>query len=294
MRSLTIRRGLIISLARQPAAAAVLLFITIPPIAAALMTIGLSARIILPATAVTGIMMLPLLHWCLRALVLGAALRTPEEARSQADSIAASPTGAEEPGEGAQVAEIARSLLTPLKSKNPYFGEHLEVVSQLALSIGLKMSLSSNQLNEITLGALLHDVGKIGVPDQILQKAGRLTEEEYEVVKRHSVLGAEVLASIEELAPAAPAVRHHHERFDGKGYPDGLHGEDIPLAARVISVADAFDSMTRDRPYGYGISREDALAEIKRNSGTQFDPRVVNALLEVVWEPGDRRADSAG
>ena len=103
-----------------------------------------------------------------------------------------------------------------------------------------------------------------------------------------------MLASVSELAPTVPAVRHHHERFDGKGYPEGLGGEDIPLAARIISVVDAFDSMVRERPYGYGISQETALEEIEKNAGTQFDPRVVRALLEVVWELGDRQADSAG
>ncbi len=103
-----------------------------------------------------------------------------------------------------------------------------------------------------------------------------------------------MLTSVRELAPAVPAVRHHHERFDGKGYPDGLVGEDIPRAARIISVADAFDSMVRERPYGYEISRQAALEEIEDNSGTQFDPQVVRALLEVVWELGDRRVDSAG
>jgi HD-GYP domain-containing protein (c-di-GMP phosphodiesterase class II) len=141
---------------------------------------------------------------------------------------------------------------------------------------------------------LLHDVGKIGVPDLILQKSGRLTEEEYTVIKRHPVLGVEIIAPVKELAPALPVVRHHHERFDGKGYPDGLRGEDIPLLARIVSVADAFDSMIRARPYGYGISRKAALQEIEENSGTQFDPRIVRALLEVVEAPGDRQADTAG
>jgi HD-GYP domain-containing protein (c-di-GMP phosphodiesterase class II) len=137
-------------------------------------------------------------------------------------------------------------------------------------------------------------VGKIGVPDRILQKPGRLTDEEYQIIRRHPMLGARMLASVMELAPAVPVVRHHHERFDGKGYPEGLVGEDIPLTARIISVVDAFDSMVRERPYGYGISRDTALEEIENNSGTQFDPQVVRALLEVVWELGDRRVDSAG
>lgn len=103
-----------------------------------------------------------------------------------------------------------------------------------------------------------------------------------------------MLASVGELAAAVPAVRHHHERLDGKGYPDGLRGEDIPLAARIVSVADAFDTMIRGRPYGYEISRKAALEEIEKGSGTQFDPRAVRAMLEVVWEIGDQRADPAG
>lgn len=167
-------------------------------------------------------------------------------------------------------------------------------VSRLALRIGLKISLPSDQLDALTLGAVLHDVGKIGVPDRILQKPGRLTDEEYQIIKRHPVLGARMLESVRELSPVVQAVRHHHERFDGKGYPGRLHGEDIPLAARIISVVDAFDSMIRERPYGYGISQETALEEIERNSGTQFDPRIVRALLEVVWELGDRQINSAG
>jgi diguanylate cyclase (GGDEF)-like protein len=230
-------------------------------------------------------------------LVLSAALRALKEARSRADGIAGSPTDAGVTGgsEGdVQVVQPARALIEPLESRDPYIGEHLRAVSRLAVRIGLKMSLSSDQLDALALGALLHDVGKIGVPDPILQKPGRLTNQEYEVIKRHPVLGARMLASIEELAPAAPVVRHHHERFDGRGYPDGLRGEDIPLAARIVSVADAFDTMIRDRPYGYGISKAPSLEEIEKGSGTQFDPRVVRALLEVVWELGDRRTDSAG
>jgi putative nucleotidyltransferase with HDIG domain len=190
--------------------------------------------------------------------------------------------------------EAARILVEPLESRDPYIEDHLRAVSRLALRIGLRMSLPSEQLDVLSLGALLHDVGKIGVPDRILQKPGRLTDEEYQIIKRHPVLGARMLSSVRELAPAVPVVRHHHERFDGKGYPEGLAGEDIPLGARIISVVDAFDSMIRERPYGYGISRETALEEIENNSGTQFDPQVVRALLEVVWELGDRWVDSAG
>jgi HD-GYP domain-containing protein (c-di-GMP phosphodiesterase class II) len=114
------------------------------------------------------------------------------------------------------------------------------------------------------------------------------------VMKRHPVLGAEIVSPVQELAPALPAINHHHERFDGRGYPDGLRGEEIPLLARVLAVADAFDSMIRDRPYGYGISQEAALKEVEDNAGTQFDPRIVGTLREVLEDTGDRRAGSTG
>jgi HD-GYP domain-containing protein (c-di-GMP phosphodiesterase class II) len=121
-----------------------------------------------------------------------------------------------------------------------------------------------------------------------------LTHEEYELIKQHPAFGVEIIAPIKELIPAAPVVKHHHERFDGKGYPDALRGEDIPLIARVVSVADAFDSMIRGRPYGYDISQEAALEEIEGNSGAQFDPRIVRALLQVVGDLDDRQVDSVG
>ena len=223
--------------------------------------------------------------------VLGAALRALGVARGQAEGVAEAPGGSED---GARTLEAARALIRPLESRDPLIGNHLKAVASLASFIGSKMSLPPEELDVLALGALLHDVGKIGVPDQILQKPGRLTDEEYGVIKRHPVMGAEMLAPIEELASAVPVARHHHERFDGRGYPDGLRGQEIPLAARVVSVADAFDSMTRDWAYANGISHEAALEEIERNSGTQFDPLVVRALLEAVWGLGDRRVDSAG
>jgi HD-GYP domain-containing protein (c-di-GMP phosphodiesterase class II) len=227
--------------------------------------------------------------------ILSAALLALEEARDRVEGIAGCPeSGDGATGDGTQVLETARTLIDPLETRDPYIGDHLRAVSRMALRVGLKMSLPSDQLDALTLGALLHDIGKIGVPDRILQKPGRLTDEEYEIIKRHPVLGATMLSPVRELAPAVPAVRYHHERFDGKGYPDGRRGEDIPLAARIVSVVDAYDSMVRERPYGYGISREAALEEIENNAGIQFDPRVVRSLLEMVWELEDRRADSAG
>jgi HD-GYP domain-containing protein (c-di-GMP phosphodiesterase class II) len=230
--------------------------------------------------------------------VLSAALRALERAKGRPEGISGLPAEAQNPdpfveGEN-QVLGIAWTLVEALEAKDPYIKEHLRAVSGLALRIGSEISLPGEQMEALASGALLHDVGKIGIPDRILQKSGRLTEDEYAEIKRHPVLGVSILTPATELASALPVVKHHHERFDGKGYPDGLRGEDIPLIARIVSVADAFDSMIRARPYGYGISRKAALREIEENSGTQFDPRIVRALLEVVYSPGDRQADSAG
>src|SRR5918993_216645 len=230
--------------------------------------------------------------------VLDTALRALERARGSPEGISGFDAGAQNPerlieGEN-QVLGIAWTLVEALEAKDPYIKEHLRAVSGLALRIGSEISLPGEQMEALASGALLHDVGKIGIPDRILQKSGRLTEDEYAEIKRHPVLGVSILTPATELASALPVVKHHHERFDGKGYPDGLSGEDIPLIARIVSVADAFDSMIRARPYGYGISLKAALQEIEENSGTQFDPRIVRALLEVVEAPGDRQAGSAG
>jgi len=230
--------------------------------------------------------------------VLDAALRALQRAKGRPEGISGLPAGAQNPerfveGES-QVLGIAWTLVEALEAKDPNIKEHLRAVSGLALRIGNGLSLRGEQMEALSSGALLHDVGKIGIPDRILQKSGRLTEDEYVEIKRHPVLGVSILTPATELASALPVVKHHHERFDGKGYPDGLSGEDIPLIARIVSVADAFDSMTRARPYGYGISRKAALREIEENSGTQFDPLIVRALLEVVYAPGDRQADSTG
>src|SRR5215210_449972 len=230
--------------------------------------------------------------------VLDAALRALENAKGQPEGVSGLPAEPQNPeriveGEK-QILGIAWTLVEALEAKDPYIKEHLRAVSSLSLRIGSEISLSGEQMEALTSGALLHDVGKIGIPDRILQKSGRLTEDEYAEIKRHPLLGVSILTPVRELAPALPVVKHHHERFDGKGYPDGLRGEEIPLIARIVSVADAFDSMIRARPYGYGISRKAALAEIEENSGTQFDPRTVRALLEVVYAPGDRQANSAG
>jgi putative nucleotidyltransferase with HDIG domain len=229
--------------------------------------------------------------------VLDAAMRALEKADKQPEGISGLPAGAQDLEEfdgERQVLGIARTLVEAMEAKDPNIKKHLRSVSSLSLRIGREISLPEEQMEALANGALLHDVGKIGIPDHILQKNVRLTEEEYTVIKQHPALGVVILTPVKEMESALPVVKHHHERYDGRGYPDGLEGEDIPLIARIVSVADAFDSMIRARPYGYGVSQQAALEEIRDNSGTQFDPRIVSVLLEAVYASDERRADSAG
>ena len=226
--------------------------------------------------------------------VLGSAMRALEKAGKRPEGISGLPAGAQdlEGFEGERrVLGIARTLVEAMEAKDPNTKEHLRSVSSLSLRIGREMSLPEEQMEALANGALLHDVGKIGIPDSILQKTVRLTDEEYAEIKRHPDLGVGILTPVKEMASALPVVKHHHERYDGRGYPDGLEGEEIPLIARIVSVADAFDSMVRARPYGYGVSQKAALEEIRENSGTQFDPGVVSVLLEVVYAPEERQAN---
>ena len=192
----------------------------------------------------------------------------------------------------ARMERTARTLGEATEVRDPYLGEHSRAVSNMARLIGREMALSREQLEALTIGALLHDVGKIGLPDSILHKPVALSAEEREFVKQHPVLGDQILNSAAELAPARPVVKHHHESFDGRGYPDGLRGEGIPFAARIVLVADAFDSMTRDRPYRDKLTVNEALGELERCSGTQFDPAVVEALQRIVRDPEYRQLSS--
>jgi putative nucleotidyltransferase with HDIG domain len=159
-------------------------------------------------------------------------------------------------------------------------------VADYAVRIARRMGLGDAEVEELKLGALLHDVGKIGVPDAILRKPGRLTEEEWAVMRRHCEFGLEIVRDIPHLSRAADLIRYHHERFDGGGYPHGLWGGEIPLAARIFSVADTLDAMTSDRPYRKGRTFGEALEEIRRCSGTQFDPQVVRALMDLSLSDG--------
>ena len=179
----------------------------------------------------------------------------------------------------------AISLAAAIDARDPYTHGHTERVTRYGLTIAEELKeipeaqSYKNFKETLHVAALLHDVGKIGVPDSILNKNGQLTKKEYEKVKEHSVTGAAILYPIRDLGNIAKEVRSHHERFDGNGYPDGLKGEEIPFIARIIAVADTFDAITSDRPYRQKKMAEVAVQIIKDNSGTQFDPIIVSAFL---------------
>jgi putative nucleotidyltransferase with HDIG domain len=172
-----------------------------------------------------------------------------------------------------------RALAAALDARDPYTAGHSERVSTFAVAIGDELRLDADARETLRLGALLHDIGKIGVPDEILRKAGALTELEFESIKAHPSAGARILRSIPFLSPHIPIVELHHERPDGRGYPYGLRGDDIPLAARIVHVADAFDAMTSARAYRSGRLPVEAVAELRRCIGTDFDGPAVEGLI---------------
>jgi diguanylate cyclase (GGDEF)-like protein len=177
------------------------------------------------------------------------------------------------------------ALGATLEARDGYTGQHGAETVRLVESVVRRLGLSGAQIDEVTTVARLHDLGKIGVPNEVLLKAGPLDDEEWEMMRRHPVIGERILRTVPGLASIARAVRHEHERWDGGGYPDGIAGEAIPLASRVVLVCDAFHAMTSDRPYRTALSLQDAVRELSANAGTQFDPAVVHALLEEL-EPG--------
>jgi len=182
------------------------------------------------------------------------------------------------------------SLSAAIEAKDHYTQGHTTRVTNICLEIGKKLienkEIHSDDkfLEHLHIAALLHDIGKIGVPENILNKNGTLTEEEWEKMKQHPIVGANILESIKELESAIEGVKHHHERYDGKGYPGGLDNGEIPMIAAIIAVADTFDAITSDRPYRKAKSREEAISEIKRVSGKQLHPKAVTAFLELCEE----------
>jgi diguanylate cyclase (GGDEF)-like protein/putative nucleotidyltransferase with HDIG domain len=173
-------------------------------------------------------------------------------------------------------------LSDALEAKDSYTAEHAREVADVAEAVGTRLRMDDDALRTLRYGALLHDVGKIAISTEILRKPGPLSDEEFEEVKRHTIVGAQMLERIPFFDAVHPLVRSAHERWDGRGYPDGLEGEDAPLGARIVCACDAWHAMTSDRPYRRALDRDAALAELRRHSGTQFDPRVVDALLSVL------------
>jgi HD-GYP domain-containing protein (c-di-GMP phosphodiesterase class II) len=171
------------------------------------------------------------------------------------------------------------TLAETIEKRDPYTGNHTKRVMEYSLAIGRTLGLGEEDMSRLQLGAILHDIGKIGVRDNVLLKDSGLNDEEFGQIKKHPVYGEEIIGSIKSLKTAVPGVRQHHEKFNGRGYPDGIAGEDIDITARIIAVADSYDAMTTDRPYRKGLTTEVAFEELRKFSGTQFDPDVVDAFF---------------
>ena len=180
---------------------------------------------------------------------------------------------------------ILRSLVNALEAKDLYTGKHSERVTKFAVRIAHKMGCNVTQVEALQTVGYLHDIGKIGIADSIRNKPSGLTPEEYELVKKHPAIGESIVAELGLRPEERAIIRHHHERWDGKGYPDGLAGHDIPTLARIVVVADAYDAMTSKRAYRDTMSRVEALGELRRNRGKQFDAEVVDAFMETVEKP---------
>jgi putative nucleotidyltransferase with HDIG domain len=186
--------------------------------------------------------------------------------------------------------DTIRSLAAAVDAKDPYTSGHAERVSALAVEIGRELGLGREELQALEYGGILHDIGKIGIPDAILEKRGSLAPAEMAVVRDHPRIGAAIVSGVEFLTAALPAIRSHHERWDGGGYPDGLAGEAIPLVARIVNIADTWDACTSRRPYQDAIPSDVVVAILDGLQGAQTDPAVHAALLRVLRRRSDRAA----
>jgi HD-GYP domain-containing protein (c-di-GMP phosphodiesterase class II) len=184
------------------------------------------------------------------------------------------------------VGSLLATFSAALEARDPHLRGHSARVTAIAESLARRLGWRGERLDALRLGASLHDVGKIAVDASVLRKPGALTEEELAQIRTHPVAGARLIEGVDDFHTALPYVRHHHERWDGGGYPDQLAGEEIPIEARLLGVADAFDAMTSDRSYRAALSVEQALAELERCAGTQFDPDLAETFIEG-WRTGD-------
>lgn len=172
------------------------------------------------------------------------------------------------------------AIASALEAKDPYTYGHSYRVTYYSIKIGEQLGLEKRMLSFLEFASLLHDIGKIGIPEEILHKPSSLSDEEFKIIRKHPEIGGNILESLKNIKTIIDCVVHHHERFDGKGYPEGLEGEKINIVAKILAVADTYDAMTSDRPYRKGMSHETAIKEIKKQSGLQFDPEVVEAFLK--------------
>jgi len=196
-----------------------------------------------------------------------------------------------------QIARISlKSMMmiaNTVDKKDPLAAEHSNNVAWFSVEIAKKLGWDTDELYNLQNLALIHDIGNIGVPESIIRKRGQLTSEEYEVVKKHTTLGKNILSDMTVIRKAAEVAESHHERYDGKGYPNGLAGQDIPIEARIIAIADAFDSMTSDRAFRQKLSREEVLKEFTKGRGTQFDPELIDIALELLSDDGFKRDEAS-
>jgi putative nucleotidyltransferase with HDIG domain len=189
--------------------------------------------------------------------------------------------------------DTLRSLASAVDAKDPYTHGHALRVAELSVAIGKELGLDAEQLRSLEYAGVLHDIGKLGVPEAILHKRAKLTQEELLVIRTHSAVGADIVRDVEFLRDALPAIRSHHERWDGLGYPDGLAGEAIPLIARIVNAADTWDACTSERTYQAAMPHDKALAILARLRGAQVDPRVHDALVVVIGRPGNEARQGA-
>lgn len=184
--------------------------------------------------------------------------------------------------------EIVETLRYTVEAKDTYTRGHSDRVSAYSVLIGEKLALSDKELNYLKIGGLFHDIGKIGIPDSILLKDSKLTDDEYSQIKNHPSIGAHILSSVSYFKEMVPIVKHHHEKYDGTGYPSRLKGEEIPYLARIAAIADSFDAMTSKRSYRDSLSLEIVISEFEKCTGTQFDPKIANIFLDILKNEPDK------
>jgi putative nucleotidyltransferase with HDIG domain len=187
--------------------------------------------------------------------------------------------------------ETIRALAAAIDAKDPYTKGHSERVAQMAVALARELNLPEREIDDLKYAALLHDIGKIGIDESILGKDDDLTEEEFKKIKEHTIIGAKIIEPVEFLKKSYKAIYHHHERYNGEGYPDGLKGKDIPIFSRIIAVADAYDAMNSDRPYRKKLNRNKILRELQDQSGKQFDPEVVKAFISIFNKENKEREE---